>query len=266
MLTDNRYIKISSIYSLFSKISASLVSYPLELKILQNSDIITTVSNSIADELKNEYSNSDEIVTVGNGVDEKFFSSTQKKYKNNNKYIFFAGRIDREKGLFDFIESAKYVCNMRKDIFFYIAGLGRDLNKLKRKVKKANLQDRIKFFGQVDKTRLHELYKRATLFVLPSYHEGIPTVILEAMSCKLPVIATDVRGNRDVIKDGENGIMVPPRNPIKLAKVIISLIDDKQLLKILGKNARKTIEEKYTWDIVSKRYLKCYELLMEDNS
>lgn len=266
MLTDNQYIKIRSIYSLFSKISARFVSYPLEMKHIQASDVVMTVSKSIAQELREYHLNPDEVIVVGNGIDEKFFFPKKRKSQNDKKYILFAGSMDREKGLFDLVDCGRYICSERSDISFILAGSGRDLNKLKRKARKAGLQDRFKFLGQVEKDQLVKLYQNATLFVLPSYHEGLPTVLLEAMSCGLPIIATDVRGNRDVISDGENGILVPPRAPKKLAEAICYLLEDEKTKKTLGENARKTIEAKYTWDAVSSKFLRCYESLVEARS
>jgi glycosyltransferase involved in cell wall biosynthesis len=261
MLSDTNYIKIRSVYSLFTKISARFVSYPLELKHIKSSDIITTVSESVAQELKEYGLNLDEVSVASNGVDEKFFYPSKKESKNDKKYIMYAGRIDREKGLFDLVESAKAICSERSDVSFIIAGNGKDLNKLRQKIKKTGFEDRFIFLGQVDKNELVKLYQNATLFIFPSYHEGLPTVLLEAMSCGLPVIATDVRGNRDLISHGENGLLVPPKNPKKMAETIITLLEDEKLMKQLGKNARKTTVEKYTWNVVSNNFLKCYESL-----
>ena len=266
MLTDNNYIEIRSIYSLLTKISARFVSYPLELKLIQSSDIVTTVSKSIAQELKEHYLNLDEVSIVYNGVDEKFFYPKQIKSGDGSKYIMYAGRVDREKGLFDLVKCGKFICSERSDVFFIVAGNGRDFDKLRRKIRKAGLQDRFIFLGQVDKDQMVKLYQNATLFVLPSYHEGLPGVLLEAMSCGLPVIATDVRGNRDLVSNGENGVIVPSRAPKKMAEAISILLKDKKLRKKLGKNARKTIEENYTWNAVSNRILGYYELLVRDKS
>jgi len=265
MLTDNRYIKVSSIYSLFSKISARFVSYPLELKLIQASDLVTTVSKSIAQELKEYHLNPDQITVVGNGVDEKFFIPKQQK-SGNNKYILYVGHIDREKGLFDLVECGKYICHERPDVFFIFAGAGRDLNKLKLKTKKTGFQDKFIFLGQVDRDQIAKLYQNASIFVLPSYHEGMPGVLLEAMSSSLPVVATDVRGNRDLISGGENGIIVPPGSPKKLAETILMLLEDEKIGKNLSKNARKTIEKNYTWNAISSKFLKCYESLIEVRS
>jgi glycosyltransferase involved in cell wall biosynthesis len=261
MLSDNNYIKIRSVYSLFTKISARFVSYPLELKHIQSSDIITTVSESVAQELKEYGLSPDEISVVSNGVDEKFFYPSKKESENDKKYIMYAGRIDREKGLFDLVECGRSICNERPDVSFIIAGNGRDINKLRRKIKKTGLQNRFIFLGQIEKDQMIKLYQNATLFILPSYHEGLPTVLLEAMSCGLPIIATDVRGNRDLISNGENGLLVPPKDSKKMAEAIITLLEDEKLMERLGKNARKTIVENYTWNAVFNKFLKCYESL-----
>ncbi|HEC80987.1 MAG TPA: glycosyltransferase family 1 protein, partial [Thermoplasmatales archaeon] len=213
---------------------------------------------------KEYHLNPEKVIVVGNGVDEKFFYPKQKILEEGKKYIMFAGRIDREKGLFDLVESATYICSKRSDVFFIIAGKGRDLGKLQWSIRKAKLQDRFIFPGQVDKDQLVKLYQNATIFVFPSYHEGLPGAVLEAMSCGLPVIATDVRGNRDLISNGETGILVPPRSPKKMAEAISMLLEDEKLRKTLGKNARKIVERSYTWDVVSNKFLRCYESLVED--
>ena len=199
---------------------------------------------------------------MDNGVDEKIFFPNQGRPENGRKYVMFVGRIDREKGLFDLVECGKYICGERSDISFIIAGNGRDLNKLRWKTKKAEVQEKFIFLGQTDRDNLVKLYQNATLFVLPSYHEGLPTVLLEAMSCGLPIIATDVRGNRDMISSGKNGILVPPRDPKKMAEATSLLLENDTLRTSLSKNARKTIEGKYTWDAVSNKFLNCYKSLV----
>lgn len=262
MLTDYRQVKVKSIFSLFSKISARFISYPLEKKLIQSSDIITTVSKSVAQELREFYLDSKSINEVENGVDEKFFYPKKEKSEKNVKYGMFVGRIDREKGLFDLVECGRYICKERPEFYFIIAGKGRDLKKLKNKTKKAGIQDKFIFLGQVDKENLVKLYQDATLFIFPSYHEGLPSVVLEAMSCGLPIIVTDVRGNRDLITHRKNGIIIPPREPKKIAEAINILLEDENLREFLGKNARNTIIEKYTWDIIANKMLKCYKSLL----
>ena len=260
-LTDYQLVKIQSFFDVFSKISARFVSYPQEKKIINVSEIITTSTNSIANELKRHYLNGKKVIVTGNGVDENFYYPLKKKVSSNRKNILFVGRIAPEKGLFDLVECARHLCNKRSDVFFNIVGKGRDLGKVQRKVRKFGLQNRFIFFGQIEKNNLVKLYQNSTIFVLPSYREGIPTVLLEAMSCGLPVVATDVRGNHDLVTNGKNGILVQARNPKKLADAILKILENRKLSEKLGNAARKTIVEKYTWDNVSSKFLKCYEQL-----
>jgi len=260
MLSDNKNVKIRSVYAFLSKLSARLVSYPLEQKLISSSDMITTVSKSVANELQNYNLDSDKIKILHNGVDKDFFYPAEKKH-DEKKQILYVGRMDREKGLFDLVESAKQICKKHSDVYFTLVGSGRDLNKLKNMVKKLGLEDRFIFTGQLDRNRLVEIYQDTDLFVFPSYHEGLPTAILEAMSCGLAIVATDVRGNKDLVNDGINGVLIPPRSPVKIAGAITVLLEDEELQKKLGKNARKTIVEKYTWDMVSDRIIECYENL-----
>ncbi len=266
MLTDFRQVEVKSIFSLFSKISAKVISYPLEKKLIQSSNVITTVTKSVAQELREFYSSSKSFNIVENGVDEKFFYPKKEKSEKRLKYAIFVGHISREKGLFDLVECGKYILKEKPEFYFIIAGKGRDLKNLINKIKKAQLQDKFIFLGQVEKNNLVKLYQNATLFVFPSYHEGLPSVVLEAMSCGLPIIATDVRGNRDLISNGENGILVPPKEPEKLAIAISMLLRDEKLMKDLGKNARDTIIKRYTWDIVTDKMLKCYESLVGERT
>ena len=230
------------------------------------SDLITTVSKSVAQELKEYDLDPGQVSLIHNGVDEELFHPKKIKSLNEKKYIMYAGRIDREKGLFDLVECGKIICKERSDVSFIVAGSGRDLKKVIRKTKKAGIQDRFIFVGQVEKDQMIKLYQNAALFILPSYHEGLPTVILEAMSCGLPVVATDVRGNQDLVSNGENGILIPSRNPEKMAREISRLLEDDNLREKLGKNARKTIEKNYTWNVISNRILGFYNSLAKGQS
>jgi glycosyltransferase involved in cell wall biosynthesis len=262
-LMDSRYINLKSFYSIISKIFGRFISYPHELKLIHNSDCVMTISQSIAQELKEEYSiDLNKIFIVGNGVDEKFFQPLEEKHENKNKYILYVGQILRDKGIFDLLECARNLCKERFDVSFILAGVGRDSFTLERKIKEVKLQNRFILLGQVDKEKLLKLYQNASLFVFPSYHEGLPSALMEAMSCSLPIVATDVRGNRDLICNNENGILVPSGDPKKMAGIINLLLNDQKLSNKLGKNARKTIEKNYTWDKVSCKIIKCYESVM----
>lgn len=231
-------------------------SYVLERKLLDRSDIITTVSNSVAKELEEEYGINENVEIIYNGVDEHIFKPINSSAEK--RYILYVGGLTYRKGLFDLVECGKYICKRYTDISFVIVGDGPLRNALKEKIEKLNLKDKFEFKGHVPRTELIRLYQNATIYIVPSHYEGLPTVLLEAMSCGLPVVATAVSGNIDVISSGENGILVPPKSPIEMARAVSSLLDNYKMREKFKKNARFTIEEKYTWEIISNRLLDCY--------
>jgi glycosyltransferase involved in cell wall biosynthesis len=88
--------------------------------------------------------------------------------------------------------------------------------------------------------------------------EGLPLSVLEAMACGVPVVGSDVPGINDVIVNGENGLLVPARDPKALAKAVLTLLNNAELRVRLGQNARRLIVEKYSWDRVIYNIEKVY--------
>ena len=262
MLTDTRTRadETADLHARIERFMGKHVSYHIELDLIRRADVITTVANSVAHELKEYGLDPNEVKLVGNGVDEKTFVPSKKK--NKGKYILYTGRLDYRKGLFDLIESSKYICKTYPDVDFVIPGKGVLLNKLQKKVEEIGLKERFKFLGFVSREKLVELYQNATIYLMPSHYEGLPTVLLEAMSCGLPVVATSVSGNLDVLTSGKDGILVPLKSPMKMAEAVSRLLDDENLRKDLGENARKTIEERFTWDVITNKFLEYYEFLI----
>ncbi|MDH7508577.1 MAG: glycosyltransferase family 4 protein [Methanomassiliicoccales archaeon] len=256
MVENARAVEVVDLKSFGTKILTRIVSYPLIMKLINISDVVTTVSESVSEELKNYYADNN-VIVVGNGIDLTLFSPP--KQKKNENYIFYAGRISYGKGLFDLFEAAKRVCQ-RYNIKFMLAGKGELEGRLREKAKKDGLHDKFLLLGHINQKELVHLYQNATVFVMPSHYEGLPTVLLEAMACGLPVVATDVCGNRDVVNNGKNGLLVPPKSAQKMAEAISMLLEDKDLRIKLGRNARKTVEEKYTWDVVTDNVLNAYHL------
>ena len=90
------------------------------------------------------------------------------------------------------------------------------------------------------------IYPETTITCLPSYHEGLPKVLLEAASCARPVIAFDVAGSREIVKDGKNGFLVPFKDQNRLEAALITLITDRQLCKKMGRAGRKMVEAEFS--------------------
>lgn len=265
MKIDARYHEVINLYSLAEK-AQSLTVYPCaESRAFKASNKITSVSSTVAHELEEYGLNPDEITVVHNGVDEKAFVPGRER-RSSERYILYTGVLRARKGLFDLLQCASCVCKVHNDVSFAICGKGPFLNKLKEKARKMNLQDKVAFLGYVERSRLIQLYQEAEIQAIPSHYEGMPTVLLEAMSCGLPVVATDVGGNKEVILPGANGFLVPPRSPEKMAKIISRLLDDPLLREKVGRAARKTVLNNFTWDKIADNVIKCYEDILKGHT
>jgi len=228
----------------------------LEAHTIKNSNKVTTVSNDCDKEVNRLYKLKNKSSVVYNGVDTDFFVSKNKE--SSHPIVLYTGRLESRKGVEDLIMAAKYISKINSNIKFIIIGDGPLKMNLKKMVDNFGLSNCIHFPGFVSHEKIVEYYQNSTIYVLPSYYEGLPTVLLEAMSCEIAPIATNVQGNSELIKNGENGLLVSPKNPKELAEKIIYLIDNEQLRKKLGRNARKTVENNYSWEIIVNKFEKIY--------
>lgn len=224
----------------------------LDYEVLSNSDVITTVSNSCMNEIKTMLPEKKEIHVIGNGVDTTLFRPDP-TINRDLKTILYTGRLDSRKGIYDLIISAQEVCKKFPDSKFIITGKGPNREYLEKIITKLRLNENVIFTGYISKNMLLKLYQSSTLYVLPSYYEGLPTTLLEAMSCGLPSIATNVSGSSEVIINNQNGILVPPKCPEELSMKIINLLESKEDRDRLAKSARNHIINNYDWNkIVDK--------------
>ena len=239
----------------------TMVLYPLiESKIIKRSNKITTVSSNVSEELRAYGLNPKKITVVGNAVDTNFFAPNNSN-RLTKPYVLFVGILRSGKGILDLIDIAKNVCNQRPDVRFVVAGIGPLFKNLYLKAQRMGLQKKIIFLKYVDRENLVKLYQNSAVLVQPSAHEGLSTVVLEAMSCGLPVVAYDIPGNRQVISSGANGILVSPKSFKSMADSILKLLNDQKLKENIERAARITIENNFSWDRVADRMIDCYNEL-----
>ena len=225
--------------------------------VINSADKVIAISNSCAEELKAFYGITNPEV-IPNAIDSAFFSPPHNK-DELNPYLLYTGRLSPEKGLIDLIVSAKLVSKKYPEFKFVITGRGPLERLLKRTVAKLNLTKNFRFAGYVRRDTLLKYYQNATVYALPSYWEGLPTTLLEAMSCGLPVVATAVAGTSEVITDHKTGLLVSPNNPEKLASSILELIDNSALRRELGSNARTHVKKFYDWDTTIDKIERVYQ-------
>jgi N-acetyllactosaminide 3-alpha-galactosyltransferase len=179
------------------------------------------------------------------------------------KQVLFVGRLTSVKGINYLIEAAKIVLRHHGDATFLIVGGGEERLKLKALAK--GYEHRIRFCGNVSRRALIALYKSSTVLVLPSFSrlEAFGVVLLEAMACKTPVIASRIPGVLDVV--GAGGLLVTPRNPQSIATAILNVLENPRNARLMGECGRKLVEQKYDWRVVSKQILGVYERVVESD-
>ncbi|MFX0137823.1 MAG: glycosyltransferase family 4 protein, partial [Candidatus Hodarchaeota archaeon] len=213
------------------------------------------------------------IYVVNNGVNHIKFHPKIKisnfiqniKDEASGPIILFSGRMISTKGIHVLIEAIPKILNEITDAYFIFVG-GGNSKPYKVRLKKYGISEKnYNFLGYIpDFDDMPGLYSIASVFAAPTLYENFPIRILENMSCKNPVIATNIVGIPEIIKNGFNGILIPPFNSNALAKNIIKLLDDKTLFQRIASNARKTVEEKFTLKIFAEKTLSIYKKILID--
>ena len=158
------------------------------------------------------------------------------------KVVLFVGRLLVQKGVFDLVEAFR-LARLQVDCLLVIAGEGPERQALTRTIMRQGLTAAVSMPGYLAGDELRQAYQDADVFVLPSYREGFPTVIAEAMDAGLPIITTQIRGAADVLVQETNALFVPPRRPELLAENLVRLLRDADLRARMGAaNAEKVAE------------------------
>ncbi len=168
------------------------------------------------------------------------------------KVVMYVGRLRFHKGLEYFVEAAKWTPS---NAVHLVVGEGDMLSRLRSLVKVYNLEKKVMFAGRVSYADLPLYYAACDMLVLPSVSrlEAFGIVGLEAMATAKPVIVSDIPGVRAVIKNRETGLLVEPFDSRDIAKKINFLLENPELRRKMGLKARKRVEQRYTWEKVSRR-------------
>ena len=226
--------------------------------LLRNSDCVITLSQSWYKYFKENF-NIKELFVLPNIID--YPDKLQKTIIPDSLTFLFFGLICEAKGIFDLltvIENNKE--DYRSRMKLLIGGNG-DTQKLKTLIDENHIGDIIEYLGWVDNERKSAAFNKSDVFVLPSYTEGLPISILEAMSYGKAIIATDVGGVSEIVKENENGILIEPGNLHQMKQSINRMLDNKDLVKRFGEVSELSVQ-KYLPDQVLKRLEEIYKSLL----
>jgi len=188
-------------------------------------------------------------------------SNKFRKLKNvERKYIGFIGRLTKIKGIDLFLKIIEEINKEDKQQRFLIIGEGPHIKDVKEALKKYP----IKFLEHVDHNEMVKYYNQCSIFIQTSRAEGLPTCVLEALSCEIPVVASNVGGTNELIRDGKTGYLFENGN-INQAIKKVNLIKEKKLFDELGKNGRTLIKQKFSWKLITKEIVLIYKRVLNEN-
>lgn len=174
--------------------------------------------------------------------------------------ILFLGVLIKRKGVADLLEAVAHLVNEKKlhNIKVVVAGTGSEELNLKELSKKLRIEKYIDFVGWIDGEKKKELLRESQLLVLPSYNEGLPIAILEAMSYGLPIISTFVGDIPSAVCDGINGFLIQPGNVSELIEKMYKIITNKNLLKEFSIESKRLAENKFSDSNYFSTLKECY--------
>lgn len=201
------------------------------------------------------------ISVLYNGV----FSIKRNISRNNDIPVgLFLGRLGKRKGTYDLLCSIQYLKGMGIDSKFYFAGDG-EINEVKQHVSENKLDDVVEILGWVNSEQISELLEKVDFLVLPSYNEGLPMAILEAMNTGLPILSTYVGGIPEVITNGENGYLITPGDIDGLTNALTSLLTNKNLREEMGAKNSVIIRSRFDIESLMMELSKIYQSLMKNS-
>ncbi|MGA2133256.1 MAG: glycosyltransferase family 4 protein [Bryobacteraceae bacterium] len=204
--------------------------------------------------------------TIYNGVDLDRFRPRENAAPETTFVVGIVARIVQEKGYREFLEMAEQVLRKRSGVSFLVVGdsLASDRDQFggafRARIRQSNLTEHFQLTGFT--AYVEEYLRMMDVFVLPSYREGFPRSVLEAMACGLPVVATKIRGCREAVVDGETGLLAPPGDAAALTEAVLSLIDHPENARRMGEAGRRRAIEYFDTRTVQDRFVAVFDRIM----
>jgi glycosyltransferase involved in cell wall biosynthesis len=215
---------------------------------------VIVLSNSWKEFVQNISINSNIYILYNGSSLEKF--SGKKEY-SNKVIVLFMGRLGKRKGTYDLLSAFETAIKIVPDIQLILGGDG-DVEKVRELVFQMGLTDYVNVPGWISGDEKARVFKSCDIYVLPSYNEGLPGSILEAMAVGVPIISTPVGGIAEAVIENRNGYLINPGDVKSLSKKIIILSQDKKLRIKMGRESREIIKEKFEINSIVDQLEKIY--------
>lgn len=226
--------------------------------------------------MKNEARNlfgipENKVAVIPNGIDINKFKGYEKDicYRrnyaaDNEKIVFFVGRLVNEKGAHILVNAVPKILQYYHDVKFVIAGKGHMFGYLNNLAVELNISQKVYLTGYISDNDLNKLYKCADIAVFPSLYEPFGIVALEGMVAKVPVVVSDVGGMGEIVCHGIDGMKCYAGNVNSLADSILELLFNNGMAKNIKKKAFEKVNNIYNWNVISEQVLRVYEDVMAE--
>lgn len=257
---------------IFRKFAVSFCNKYFVDKLLHQANVIISPSEHYINESRFLDKYRDKIVVIPNGInfDEFDIDHSKKECREmlnlslDDMIVLFVGTLGPHKGPDILLNAMAEVLEIIPNVKLIFVGDGIMRRELEMLSEKLNIENDVKFIGYVGEiSKKIMYYKSADIFVLPTTggHEIFGNVNLEAMACSIPIIASKIGGVPDVVKNGENGLLVPPGDSESLSDAIVYLLENEDVREKMGRNGRKMVKN-YSWEIIAKKTKMVYEDLI----
>ena len=229
------------------------------LRFLKKTDILVATSTQAAIEARREGFSDIQIAMIPNGVDTRRFKPSG-GYAHARSRIVCVGRLISGKGVDILIDAFAQLQREGICLQLDVVGAGPEHEALVKKAVDMGCAGEVVFHGEV--ADVERFFDTTCVFVQPSLSEGMSNVIVEAMSCGLPVIATRTGAATDIIQDSVNGLLVDVGSAEHIRDAVKKIVFDEDFARALGNNARKTVEDTCSIDSVARKYMELYRELI----
>jgi len=253
VLSLKKWGSIGLIYWLYNRYAQ----FVLKLSIKKCTKVFP-VSKAIRKMLRSKGIKENKIKVIHNPIEINKEIKTKLKERlnipRNKKVILYCGRLSKDKGIHSTIKAIKDI----KDIIFIVVGKKRSYyNNLKKLVEELNIEEKVKFVGFVDNKEISKFYSIADLVVHPCfYYEPLSRMLLEAASYQIPMVASDIGGNSEIIEDGVNGFLVKNTNELK--NKIEEITNNQKLAKKMGEKSKEKIKKEFSYEKITKDLIEEY--------
>jgi len=239
---------------------------------VRNADVVAVVSSAMTEKVDAlSGGRAVNVPVMPMGADLSACFVPDRTVKRRRARLLFVGRLVEKKGLTHLIHAMSSIVERHPDASLHIAGSGPEQNSLSQLVGHLGLEEQVTFLGRRSHQELVRLYQESAVAVFPFIQagdgdmEGLGLVMLEAMGCECPVIASDLPAIRDVIDNGKTGLMAEPGNPESLAKQVDILLSSPDRLKDIGRSGREYAFNNYDWKVSAARYEQLFGELMKQS-